>query len=66
MIEDPRYRAAAGRMATRLAAERDDNLVVDELERIAADPRARPLAGADCRAEVGAVPADTYRGLSHR
>ena len=47
MIEDPRYRAAATRMATRLAAERDDNLVVDELEHIAAGPRARPLAGAD-------------------
>lgn len=45
MIEDPRYRAAAGRMATRLAAERDDNLVVDELERIAAGPHARPDPG---------------------
>ena len=36
VIEDPRYRAAAGRMASRLAAERDDNLVVDELEQMAA------------------------------
>jgi MGT family glycosyltransferase len=36
VIEDPRYRAAAGRMASRLAAERDDNLVVDELEQVAA------------------------------
>jgi UDP:flavonoid glycosyltransferase YjiC (YdhE family) len=36
VIEDPRYRAAAGRMAARLAAERDGNLVVDELERVAA------------------------------
>jgi MGT family glycosyltransferase len=36
VIEDPRYRAAAGRMAARLAAERDDGLVVDELERVAA------------------------------
>jgi len=33
---DPRYRAAARRMATRLAAERDDNLVGDELEQVAA------------------------------
>ena len=46
VIEDPRYRAAAGWMAGRLAAERDDNLVVDELEHIAAGPRPRPLAGA--------------------
>ena len=36
VIEEPRYRAAAGRMASRLAAERNDNLVVDELEHIAA------------------------------
>jgi UDP:flavonoid glycosyltransferase YjiC (YdhE family) len=36
VIGDPRYRAAAGRMASRLAAERDDNLVVDELEHVAA------------------------------
>ena len=36
VIEDPRYRAAAGRMASRLAAEREDNLVVDELEHVAA------------------------------
>ena len=36
VIEDPRYRAAAGRMASRVAAERDDNLVVDELEHVAA------------------------------
>jgi UDP:flavonoid glycosyltransferase YjiC (YdhE family) len=40
VIEDPRYRAAAGRMASRLAAERDDNLVVDELEHVVADARA--------------------------
>jgi UDP:flavonoid glycosyltransferase YjiC (YdhE family) len=40
VIEDPRYRAAAGRMASRLAAERDDNLAVDELEHVAADARA--------------------------
>jgi hypothetical protein len=40
VIEDPRYRAAAGRMAARLAAERDDDLVVDELEHAAASGRA--------------------------
>jgi MGT family glycosyltransferase len=39
MIDDPRYRAAAGRMAGRRAAERDDNLVVDELEHMAAGRR---------------------------
>jgi len=36
VIDDPRYRAAARHMAARLAAERDDNLVVDELEQVAA------------------------------
>jgi MGT family glycosyltransferase len=36
VIEDPRYRAGAARMASRLAAERDANLAVDELERVAA------------------------------
>ena len=35
VIADPRYRAAADVMAARLAAERDDNLVVDELEQVA-------------------------------
>lgn len=40
VIKDPRYRAAAGRMASQLAAERDDNLVVDELERVAAGAQA--------------------------
>jgi MGT family glycosyltransferase len=33
---DPRYRAAARQMAARLASERDDNLVADELEQVAA------------------------------
>jgi MGT family glycosyltransferase len=33
---DPRYRAAARRMASRLASERDDNRAVDELEQVAA------------------------------
>ena len=36
VTDDPRYRAAARRMAARLAAERDDNHVVDELEQVAA------------------------------
>jgi UDP:flavonoid glycosyltransferase YjiC (YdhE family) len=36
VIEDPRYRAAAQHMAARLAAERDDGRVVDELEQVAA------------------------------
>jgi MGT family glycosyltransferase len=36
VIEDPRYRAAAQHMAARLAAERDDNRVLDELEQVAA------------------------------
>ena len=39
VIEDPRYRAAARRMATWLAAERDDSLAVDELEHTAAGAR---------------------------
>src|SRR2546421_2096967 len=39
VIKDPRYRAAAQHMAARLAAERDDNLVVDELERLLAGGR---------------------------
>ena len=46
LIEDPRYRDAAVRMASQLAAERDDNLVVDELEQIAAGPHPRPPAAA--------------------
>jgi UDP:flavonoid glycosyltransferase YjiC (YdhE family) len=40
VIEDPRYRAAGGRMAARLAAERDDTLVVDEPKQVAAGGRA--------------------------
>jgi MGT family glycosyltransferase len=39
VIDDPRYRAAARHMAARLAAERDDTLVVDELEQVAAGGR---------------------------
>ncbi|HEY3033790.1 MAG TPA: nucleotide disphospho-sugar-binding domain-containing protein, partial [Streptosporangiaceae bacterium] len=47
VIEDPRYRAGAARMASRLAAERDANLAVDELERVAAAaPRLTRPAGA--------------------
>lgn len=33
VLDEPRYRAAARRMAATLAAERDESLVVDELER---------------------------------
>ena len=36
VLDDHRYQAAAGHMAELLAAERDDGLVVDELERAAA------------------------------
>src|SRR5215831_3245528 len=36
VTEDPRYRTAARRMAARLAAERDDNRAIDELEQVAA------------------------------
>jgi MGT family glycosyltransferase len=36
VTDDPRYRTAARRMAARLAAERDDNHAVDELEQVAA------------------------------
>src|SRR5690349_19028544 len=36
VTDDPRYRAAARPMAARLASERDDNRVVDELEQAAA------------------------------
>jgi UDP:flavonoid glycosyltransferase YjiC (YdhE family) len=39
VIDDPGYRAAAGRIADRLAAERDDSLVVDELEHMAVGAR---------------------------
>jgi MGT family glycosyltransferase len=35
VLDEPRYRAAARRMAATLAAERDDSLVIDELERVA-------------------------------
>ena len=35
VLDEPRYRAAARRMAATLAAERDEGLVVDELERAA-------------------------------
>jgi UDP:flavonoid glycosyltransferase YjiC (YdhE family) len=68
VLDDDRYRAAAGRMAAQLARERDEGLVVDELERVAARPpedvsgaaqrallqHSRLLAG---RAPTGARPA---------
>jgi len=36
MLDEPRFRAGARRMAATLAAERDDGLLVDELEQTAA------------------------------
>jgi len=44
VLDDPSYRAAAGRVAARLTEERDDGLVVRELEATAAGepPRPRP------------------------
>jgi len=52
VIGDPRYRAAARATAARLAAERDDNRVIDELERAAASGSAtgHPIPG---RADSG-------------
>ena len=35
VLDEPRFRTAARRMAATLAAERDEDLVVDELERVA-------------------------------
>jgi UDP:flavonoid glycosyltransferase YjiC (YdhE family) len=35
VLDEPRYRAGARQMAATLAAERDEGLVVDELERVA-------------------------------
>ena len=62
VLDDPSYGAAAGRMADRLAEERDDGLVVRELEATAAGeppgPRA-PTAGPLSRL---ALPGD----LGHR
>jgi len=39
VLDDRRYQDAARRVAEILAAERDDELVIDELERAAAGPR---------------------------
>jgi UDP:flavonoid glycosyltransferase YjiC (YdhE family) len=39
VLDDHRYQDAARHMAEILAAERDDELVVNELERAAAEPR---------------------------
>jgi len=45
ILDDDRYKAAAGRMAALLAAERDDGLVIDEIERVATGlPRSRRSA----------------------
>jgi MGT family glycosyltransferase len=46
VTDDPHYRTAARRMAARLAAERDDNYAVDELEQVAAG---RPALGKPAR-----------------
>jgi hypothetical protein len=61
VIEEPRYRAAAGRMASRLAAERNDNLVVDELEHIAAAAAHTAVGGPG-----PAFPADPVRLIAQR
>ena len=45
VLDDHRYRAAARRLAGILAAERDDGLVIDELERAAAGPRVSRSTG---------------------
>ena len=47
ILEDHRYQTAAGRMAAILAAERDDGLVIDEIERAAT--RAHAASGARIR-----------------
>lgn len=49
VLHDHRYQAAARRMAAILAAERDDGLVIDELERVAAGSRMSGSAGAGAR-----------------
>jgi MGT family glycosyltransferase len=46
VLEDHRYRAGARRMAAILAAERDDGLVVDELERVATRRRLAAISPA--------------------
>ena len=42
VLDEPRYQVAARRMAATLAAERDEGIVVDELERAAMSHPARP------------------------
>jgi UDP:flavonoid glycosyltransferase YjiC (YdhE family) len=49
VLDDGRYRAAARRMAGQLARERDEGLVVDELERVAARPAAGVSGGGVAR-----------------
>jgi MGT family glycosyltransferase len=46
VLDDDRYRASARRMAAVLAAERDDGLAVDELERVATRPAAHSATDA--------------------
>ena len=45
VLEEPRFRTAARRMAATLAAERDEGLVVDELERTALEGTAAVTSG---------------------
>ena len=60
VLDDHRYRDAARHMAEILAAERDDELVVDELERAAAEPRVSGFTPA------GALNAQKERSLGLR
>ncbi len=52
-LDEPRYRAAARRMAATLAAERDEALVVDELERAALEGPA--LEAQPCHIRLPAI-----------
>jgi MGT family glycosyltransferase len=63
VIKDPRYRAGAARMAGRLAAERDANLAVEELERVAA--AAPRLTRPDGAARSGRSAEDRPAGRTH-
>ncbi len=64
VIEDPRYRAGAARMASRLADERDTNLAVEELERVAAaaPPLTRPAGAAPSGQSAAGRPAGGTHG----
>jgi UDP:flavonoid glycosyltransferase YjiC (YdhE family) len=45
ILDEPRYQVAARQMAATLAAERDEGLVVDELERAALERPGRVTLG---------------------